>query len=440
MGLIDLIIAPIYIMLFTVVALFVRPYFTNEKTKKFFLPALWGKYVGAIGLGLIYQLYYGGGDTFNYWNNACVIIDRIIEDPLSGFSLIYDPESNPSNFLLLSKLWLFQSDSAFAMVRITTILGLFSFRSYAGASIILSSFVFLSSWLMYSSLTRIYSKATNSLACAILFLPSIIFWGSGILKDSVVLGCVFIIIWVFIDFFEFKKVRPHKIILLVFSLYIVYLVKIYVLITLMPSIVFWLYLKNINAIRSLAVKLLIAPILVILFISISYFVALKIGEGNSRYSLEEIPKWSQITAYDIAYWTGKDAGSTYSLGDHDGTWNSMLRIAPNAIITSIFRPYPWEVNNILMAFSSIESFVFLLLYLTLVIKSKWNILWFKNHSILSFFILFTIVFGFAVGSSTFNFGSMVRYRIPMLPLFASTIAIGWSYINKFDVGFLKTKK
>src|SRR5690606_35076418 len=40
-----------------------------------------------------------------------------------------------------------------------------------------------------------------------------------------------------------------------------------------------------------------------------------------------------------------------------------------------------------------------------------------GEPLVMFFLIFTIIFSFAIGVSTFNFGTLARYRIPMLPLF-----------------------
>ena len=38
-------------------------------------------------------------------------------------------------------------------------------------------------------------------------------------------------------------------------------------------------------------------------------------------------------------------------------------------------------------------------------------------------IIFSLFFAFAVGISTSNFGSLVRYRIPLLPFYVSSLVI-----------------
>ncbi len=74
MDLKDLFLTPLYLALFYGLAFAVRKRFTNPLTKKYFIPALSVKFLGAISLGLIYQFYYGGGDTFNYYYHVKIVI------------------------------------------------------------------------------------------------------------------------------------------------------------------------------------------------------------------------------------------------------------------------------------------------------------------------------------------------------------------------------
>ncbi|HUN02562.1 MAG TPA: hypothetical protein PLS00_06880, partial [Niabella sp.] len=76
-------------------------------------------------------------------------------------------------------------------------------------------------------------------------------------------------------------------------------------------------------------------------------------------------------------------------------------------------------------------FIFLLLTLKLIFSvSPSKIL----HTItadpnIQFCLIFTIVFAFAVGISTYNFGSLVRYKIPCLPFYALAVFLIY-YNNK----------
>ncbi|HET6767042.1 MAG TPA: hypothetical protein VFH08_06580, partial [Chitinophagaceae bacterium] len=112
-------------------------------------------------------------------------------------------------------------------------------------------------------------------------------------------------------------------------------------------------------------------------------------------------------------------------GDMDPTLFGMLEKAPAGINVTLFRPYPWEARKPIIMISALEALFFLGFSIAVV---------FRNNPIrvvgriladetLQFCLLFTLVFAFAVGISTSNFGSLVRYKIPCLPFYAALLFI-----------------
>ena len=97
----------------------------------------------------------------------------------------------------------------------------------------------------------------------------------------------------------------------------------------------------------------------------------------------------------------------------------IARKAPLAFIYGLFGPFPWQVANPVMAISSLEGMLFLVLF----IIALRNVLFRKGASkvlsdpVIIGFLIFSLMFIIFVGLSTANFGSLVRYRIPALPLF-----------------------
>jgi ABC-type sulfate transport system permease component len=89
------------------------------------------------------------------------------------------------------------------------------------------------------------------------------------------------------------------------------------------------------------------------------------------------------------------------------------------MFSTLFRPFLWESKKIIILFSALESF-FMLLALFYVL-SKVGILKFLG-SIFSdpqifFAFILTLLLSAVVGFTTFNFGTLVRYRLPVLPFY-----------------------
>ena len=103
----------------------------------------------------------------------------------------------------------------------------------------------------------------------------------------------------------------------------------------------------------------------------------------------------------------------------------MLRMAPLAIIVTLFRPYLWEASSPVLLISALEGFFTLLttLYVffkTGVFKTIGTIL---NEPTVLFCMIYALVFSFAVGFSAYNFGALARYKIPALPFYYVALVI-----------------
>ena len=107
----------------------------------------------------------------------------------------------------------------------------------------------------------------------------------------------------------------------------------------------------------------------------------------------------------------------------------MLRLAPQAINVSLFRPYLWEVRNPLMLLSAMESLALLFFTLFALYKCRFNLFRTISEPTILFCVLFSVSFAFAVGVSTFNFGTLTRYKIPLLPFYFFAVIL-MIYSNK----------
>jgi hypothetical protein len=114
----------------------------------------------------------------------------------------------------------------------------------------------------------------------------------------------------------------------------------------------------------------------------------------------------------------------------DGTFGSMARLAPQAINVSLFRPYIWEVKNPLMLLSALESMLLFVLTIYIIFKKNVGLLAAVTNMNVVFALIFSISFAFAVGVSTYNFGTLVRYKIPLLPFFLIALILIWHHSNK----------
>lgn len=431
MGIQDLIIAPIYLILILFIANNIRIKMKDKAMSDYFIKGLALKLVGAIGISIIYFYYYGSGDTVFYFMRAKMIDSQLLNNFSIGIQLLF---SNPSVYKYETN-HLFEAMRAFDMssylvVKMFAITNIFCFNSYLANAFIFSALSYIGIWRLFKLFVEIFPNRTKIIAWSFLFIPSVFFWGSGVLKDNVTFGFLGILISSFYYLFFLRKDVFKNIFLLMISIYIIGVIKSYILLALFPAIFAWIFFHVKNRIQSSFVQLFLTPILLVILIPAGFGALKLMGSSFSKFSLEN----AQEKAEDMQRWhtyrvevlKGGD-GSSYNLGHVEFTPIGILLKTPEAINVAIFRPYLWEAKNPVMLLSAIESLYFFIITLQLVFYfftrfGKISDFMGKN-SIIYFMLIFSLIFAFSVGFTSFNFGALSRYRIPLLPFYMCSVLL-----------------
>ncbi len=425
----DLIVTPILLIVIYFIAYRVRPYATDEVTKKYFIPGLTVRIIGALAVGFIYQFYYSGGDTFAYHTyGSRYIWNAFMDDPINGFDLLFsNGKYNSESFKYASQIWYYRDQASFFVIRVCSVFDLLTFSSYSGTAVLFSVIGFLGAWLLFQAFYKIYPGLHKWIAISCLFIPTVFFWGSGIFKDTLTLAALGIA-----TFYIFKMIASSHyswryLLMILICFWVIYSIKIYILLCFLPAVILWVFIKKMVNVRNMMGKILLIPFMLLMVAVMGYYAIVKVGEDDPRYNVNKIAETAMITAYDIRYGWGARTGETsgYDLGELDGSFGSMIRLAPQAINVSLFRPYLWEVKNPLMLLSALESLAFVWITLYVLYKARGKIISTLKNPEVAFCLIFSIVFAFSVGISTYNFGTLSRYKIPLIPFYL--IGLGLIY-------------
>jgi len=434
MELSDLFLGPLYLGILYAVAFAVRPAVTNKFTRPYFIPALTLKFIGAVSLGLIYQFYYGGGDTFNYLYHAKIIARAFSDSFSTGLKLIIDngDSKDPAIFpYTIGMFWHQPHSTEYLVSRLAATLGLLCFNNYTVIALMFTAISFSGLWALYMTMAKIRPHVYKELAWTIFYVPSMFFWGSGLLKDSLCIGALG---WLFYAFYlgTIQKRALTKSLLIGFAAaYALYAIKVYILLCFLPAALLWIFNENNARIKNPTLRLLIKPVFFAIGGAIAFYAATNLTKGDDKYALDKIGERSKITA-DYLYETSlKQEGSGYYLGEQDGTLGGMLKLAPQAIGTSLFRPFIWEAHNPVMMLSALEA-AFILLF---TLRIFWRTGIFATLSIIGqtpvllMSFIFALVFAASVGITSSNFGTLVRYKIPLIPFYLGALFILQSIVT-----------
>jgi hypothetical protein len=436
----DLFLTPFFLVLiFSLAFVFKAKFVKNKNLKKYFIPALTLKLVGAISLGLIYNFYYGGGDTYNYFHDINVIYQMFLSRPLEGISLLFidiDANSlqlnrfNTDNFTYY--MIFIRDHSSFMIVRIGGFFSFFTFGTYTLIALCFAIISFVGVWTLFLCLTKIYPHLIKEIAIAVFFLPSVFFWGSGLMKDSITLASVCLAFYAFYNIFIEKRRKALNTILLIFALYLIIIIKIYIALCLIPACILYLFILFNNRIKSKSFRIFLRPFLISIGLVTGYFAISQLAKEDEKYNMQNIASTAKTTSEYLERVSRISGGSFYSLGEFEPTPVGMLKKLPQAIWVSLFRPYIWESKSPTMLLSAFESLFFLYLTISILIKLGFRNCYIiiKNNPFVQFALLFSFAFGFAVGITSNNFGTLVRYKIPMMPFYLSAIFVIKSYYKR----------
>ncbi len=434
-SILDFLLLPVVLAIVYAMAYRIRDkkYDKKHPWRKYYIPALTVKIVGAIFIGLIYAYYYKGGDTFNYFYHSRVINSAFNESAVKWINLLLHlPDATDGAYYnYISQMEWYSDPASYTVASMSAFVSFFTLNTYLPAAVIFAFISFTGVWALFRTFALNFPQYTRAIAVATLFIPSTFIWGSAIFKDTV---CMFGLGWLTYSTFRFliqKDYTIKNIIIAALSFMLIAKIKLYILLGFIPALLVWilfLYSKNIkNQGTRLLLKLFFIGAAVAAFI---FFIQL-FGKELGKYSLDKIAFTANETRSWLTYMSNVDEGSSYDLGAFDPSIGGMLTKLPAAINVTLFRPYPWESGKIIVLLTALESLLFLFLTLKIIISvgiiRTWKTI--TGDPTIQFCLLFSLIFAFAVGISSYNFGALSRYKIPCLPFYALALILIY-YKNK----------
>lgn len=468
-----------YIIIFTLVIILLpafRSYFINPI---YFGLAFLLKILFGFLIVVIYTKVYpdrSTADIFKYYDDAKVIYEAFENSPGDYIKMVSGIGNDSPHFdsLYYSKMnhWYRHYDFGtyndnHTIIRFNAIAMLITGGSYYGNLVIMNFISFIGLWFIFATLVPYFPKKSSLIFAAVFLIPSVLFWGSGILKESLVLFTTGLFLYVFIRLVVHKTQKILNLIILIICTGLFYLNKSYLLFFLLPCLISFAINERKKITRpaltylltftvSISVTILFSPLvnnksfMEIFsqkqrdFINISkggvfiqnnqYFVRLDPDKkqyldtlGNNLYKIK--------TGSSYMYWKNENlddtlrtnystdtmtyqlvwdlplAGSRIEIPRLQPSFSSLILNSPMALFTGLFKPSAFSAHSLLERIGGIEN-LFLLIIIGLSLYWSGNTLH-KNWLWFCIFLclgLFTLI-----GFTTPIAGAIVRYKVPALP-------------------------
>lgn len=154
------------------------------------------KVVGGVALTLVYTYYYtdqSKADIYRYFADSKIISLLLWQHPKTWFAAMTGIGlSEPDNFQYLLNTLYFSHPSADTVtnnqliIRIISLLNYFSFSDIYINTLFFSFLSFIGLVALYQSFKKYFEDFPQLLCLPLFLLPSVIFWGSGLLKEALV--------------------------------------------------------------------------------------------------------------------------------------------------------------------------------------------------------------------------------------------------------------
>jgi len=426
----DLVLVIVYVGIIYAIALRLRS-IQREKglDSQYFIGGLTAKLIGVTAFCFIYGIVYGDGDTVQYYRGAVAMSNLPFENFDAFFDILVNNNLSKQNFAQFNGStgfpphYMWKDSGTFSVVRYSTIFCFIGAKSFFVTSMLIASFSYIGIWKVYRLFQSLYPETKKALAISILFLPSLLFWGSGIMKDSFVLSSTCWFTYNFYHVFIIRKKVVPNLFLLIINLGIIISIKPYIILSLLPGALLWLNNAYLKQMASKALKYIMMPVIGVFVLGAGAFLYQNMGSlmgdyGNIDQAVEKAKVIKQDLLRSEQYGT-----NNYDLGEINGSVSGLASIAPMAIFTALYRPLFFEIGSVMMIITTLENTALLFFTFLLFYRIRWRnmIRILLGEPLIMYSVFFSLLLAFGVGMASTNFGALSRYKLPFMPFYFSAL-------------------
>lgn len=449
----DIIWAPVCFMVLYIIVYKKRKKYKGTVLYGYYMPAFLWRILFAMIYTFVSQYYFLFADT-NHYYQAVLDMHRAVTDDPGHLNDIYAnlklKNDNPIfDYFFYDALGIthfYMNDvKNYLVPRFALPFSLLFGKSYIAISFCLSFFAFGGCWRLFKMFYQLYPHLHKKIAIAFLFLPSVLFWGVALLKDTICLGAMGYCLYAAYKIFIKRESKLIDVFIMIGAGWLMFNIKPYILICLAPAFLLWLFLRARvfiadRTLRQVATFLFAIVSLVAAFFLVQSFTS---SELASQYSAENIV--NSVKAQQQIFSKNEvsgGGGSNFEVAEVGNSLSGMLLLFPTGIMNTFFRPFPWDVRSPFMVLSFFESFGFLLLtimcFRQIGVKKFFHSI--VSDPVITFCFVFALFFGGLIGMTTINFGALNRYKIPCLPFFAMMLFLIMDKSGKFSPKYIFSKK
>lgn len=429
----------------------------------------WLKILSGIVLSIIYTEYYGdgklSGDTIHYYEDGQVLNKVFFESPSDYFTLMVSSGSSDlvEKRMSASCHWTRSNMDQFNdnrfIIRINSIISFISFNSYFVHVAIFVMLSLLGLILFFKSIQEFIPRYQKEILLLIVLFPSILFWTSSILKESLLIFGFGMLIYGVRFFGEYSF---RKLMFIILGLIVLLNTKVYFLLCLLPALIVYLISDKSWKGNLLKISGLIGGAIFFLYLNsfsdsfnITKFVSQKqqdfelVGKGGIYFmddanfyrvpfeNAESIRRLrnsviiekeiiAEVKSFGSKNYSSQKTlkeGSLYEFYEEQmpsqsafhvplvkGKWYTIVFYSPVFISNVFLMPYPWQNGSNLKWLNIFENLLLIsLIVFTIRYRRKKDDI---DQKLLFCSLIFILLFYLVIGATTPIVGALVRYKTP----------------------------
>jgi hypothetical protein len=273
-------------------------------------------------------------------------------------------------------------------------------------------------------MTDVFPGKKLSILLATIFIPSFLYWTSGLHKEGLIFTGISLVIYAIYFGLKERRFGVRRILSFLTGLLLLLVLRNFIIVISIPAIIDWLAATR-KPKYGLSIFGSLYLIYIVLFFTIRYI--------SPGLDLPQAVVNKQQDFINI-----KGGNSTIQTDELEPTAISFLKNTPQAINLSILRPNPGDVRHILSLAAALELTAILLLFLIFLF---WHTNGYHSRNLLNFCLFFSFSLLLAIGFSVNNLGAIVRYRSVIIPLLVVPMValIDWKRISRAFTNNIKNK-
>lgn len=274
-----------------------------------------------LALWWIYTFYYTDrtkADIYKYYDDSRVLYDLLFEHPIHFLQILFGINNGPDQFHhIYDQMYNWYSPFAThlynanqAIIRINAIVHIFSFGNFNVHTVFFCFLSFIGQIAIYKTFYPYLTDKKWGLFATVFLLPTVLFWGSGVLKEGIILFGLGMLVYSLHQIIFNTSPPAYRqtgtpsilkereklawlikmLLTLLLGLWAIIIMKVYILIALFPGIILLLWVK-LSGYRFLLLKYTV-------IVAFMVFAGYVIGSFSANYNAAQMLSFRQKDFYN----------------------------------------------------------------------------------------------------------------------------------------------